>query len=268
MRMITDKEWPICDKPATMLQHLFGIHLLVAARQPVVTDRKLRLFAVACCRSVWPKLVMPSGRACVEVAERFADGNATGEELEEAREKSLSDHDGTSSETGHWESHRAAVLTLAVTGLPAVGLSPITAANLLRDIFGDPFHPMVREDDHRNRIIRTIRLHWLTRDVVDLAQGIYEERIMPAGAFDNVRMNILADALEEAGCNGTHCNECNGEGKIWVNYPPIEPHWNGCHHCTNGIVPHPIVEHLRDDWYPHVRGCWAIDLILKERIEK
>jgi hypothetical protein len=60
---------------------------------------------------------------------------------------------------------------------------------------------------------------WLTSNVVALAQGIYAEL-----AFD--RLPILADALQDAGCE------------------------------------HPdILTHLRGDG-PHVRGCWALDLVL------
>jgi hypothetical protein len=51
---------------------------VVAAR---AGDRKLRLFACACLRRVWPLLEDPRGRAAVEAAERFADGRADREDL-------------------------------------------------------------------------------------------------------------------------------------------------------------------------------------------
>ena len=57
-------------------------------------------------------------------------------------------------------------------------------------------------------------------DVVALAKGIYEE-----SAFD--RMPILADALQDAGCDNPD-----------------------------------LLAHLRDPNATHVRGCWALDLIL------
>ncbi len=78
---------------------------------------------------------------------------------------------------------------------------------LLRCIFGNPFRPVA------------IAPAWLTSTVVALAKGIYDER-----AFD--RMPILADALQDAGCDGDDIlAHCRGPG-------------------------------------PHVRGCWAVDLVL------
>ena len=79
---------------------------------------------------------------------------------------------------------------------------------LLREIFGNPFQPV------------RIRKEWLTATVVALARGIYDER-----AFD--RMPILADALQDAGCDNDD-----------------------------------ILDHLRDANAPHVRGCWGSDLVL------
>jgi hypothetical protein len=80
-------------------------------------------------------------------------------------------------------------------------------ADLLRDIFGNPFRPV------------TIASEWRTSDVILLARGIHADR-----AFD--RMPILADALQDAGCDD--------EG--------ILSHCRGC-----GF---------------HVRGCWVVDAIL------
>jgi len=77
---------------------------------------------------------------------------------------------------------------------------------LICDIFGNPFRPVAVDS------------RWLTETVVTLAEGIHTER-----AFD--RMPILADALEDAGCDNadilTHCRQ------------PGE----------------------------HVRGCWVVDLL-------
>ena len=66
-------------------------------------------------------------------------------------------------------------------------------AVLLRDVFGNPFRPVA---------IDAGCLAWNGGTVVRLAQAIYDER-----AFD--RLPILADALEDAGCDSAdllaHC---------------------------------------------------------------
>jgi hypothetical protein len=69
-------------------------------------------------------------------------------------------------------------------------------------------------------------LAWNDATVVRLAQAAYEERHMPEGTLDNGRLAVLADALEEAGCTDQD-----------------------------------ILNHLRGPG-PHVRGCWAVDLLL------
>ena len=58
----------------------------IATRDGVLTDRELRLFACWCFRQVWHLLTDPRSRAAVEIAERFADGKATSEELDAARD--------------------------------------------------------------------------------------------------------------------------------------------------------------------------------------
>jgi hypothetical protein len=78
---------------------------------------------------------------------------------------------------------------------------------LLRDIFGNPFRPV------------TFDTNWRTSDVTAMARGMYETRDFGA-------MPILADALQDAGCENTAVlDHCRGPG-------------------------------------PHVRGCWVVDLIL------
>jgi hypothetical protein len=86
--------------------------------------------------------------------------------------------------------------------------------HLLRDIFGNPFRPVLFD------------LAWRTPTVQALALAAYEERILPSGGLDNVRLAILADALEEAG-------------------------------STNSA----ILDHLRGPGL-HVCGCWPLDLVL------
>jgi hypothetical protein len=89
--------------------------------------------------------------------------------------------------------------------------------SVLRCIFGNPFRPAT---------ISPAILTWHDAIIPRLAQAIYDERQMPAGTFDLARMNILADALLDAGCDNEE-----------------------------------IIQHCRSD-KSHVRGCWVVDLIL------
>jgi hypothetical protein len=71
--------------------------------------------------------------------------------------------------------------------------------------------------------------NWLTTTAaVSLAGAAYDERALPSAELDRLRLAILADALEETGAADE------------------------------------LIAHLRSPG-PHVRGCWAVDLILGKR---
>jgi hypothetical protein len=53
----------------------------IATRRGVLTDRELRLFAVWCARQVQHLLTDPRSINAIDVAERYANGEATDEEL-------------------------------------------------------------------------------------------------------------------------------------------------------------------------------------------
>jgi hypothetical protein len=81
-------------------------------------------------------------------------------------------------------------------------------ARLVRDIFGNPFRPV------------SFSQEWRTDTAVSLARTMYDSRDFSA-------MPILADALQDAGCDSED-----------------------------------ILSHCRDAEQAHVRGCWVVDRVL------
>src|SRR3954454_8794442 len=73
---MTEVEWLGCADPEPMLLHLRG----------QANDRKMRLFACACCRRIWHLLEDERTRTLVDVIELDADGLARADEREAARE--------------------------------------------------------------------------------------------------------------------------------------------------------------------------------------
>jgi hypothetical protein len=79
---------------------------------------------------------------------------------------------------------------------------------LLREVFGNPFRPV------------KFNKAWRTDTAVSLARQMYDGRDFSA-------MPILADALQDAGCDNED-----------------------------------VLAHCRDAGAAHVRGCWVVDGVL------
>jgi hypothetical protein len=79
----------------------------VATRPDVLDDRTLRLFAVFCARSVEHLLTDQRSRDAIDVAERFAKGEATAEELSAAWDPAWS------AASAAWDAARAAAWSAA-----------------------------------------------------------------------------------------------------------------------------------------------------------
>src|SRR5262249_38205090 len=180
---MTEADWNRSADPQEMLLFL---------RDRGASERKLRLFAVACSRRAWP-LIDALGRAAVELAESFADGRADADQLRAARLACKG--------SGGQSSWYAAVTNpaiaarnaaLSVQGEPPAATERVAQAELLRDIFGNPFRPLAFDPA------------WRTDTTVSLARRMYESREFSA-------MPILGDALQEAGCEIEDVlNHCRG----------------------------------------------------------
>jgi hypothetical protein len=237
---MTEAEWLAADDPKPML-----VFLRDSGR---ATDRKLRLFAGACCRRIWHLLIDKRSREAVEVAERYADGRATDEELEIASvaadavwhadmkraakerkwdRRSRLPYYGASAAAynvaiplGWWGGAPAFVAPdeIARETVPDTGAEGAAQCVLLRDIFGNPFRPVALDPAW---------LAWNNGTVRRLAEAAYQERVLPDGTLDAARLAVLADALEESGCDSQE-----------------------------------ILGHCRQQGVTHVRGCWVLDLLL------
>jgi hypothetical protein len=249
---VTEQEWLSCADPGPMLESLQG----------KASDRKLRLFAVACCRRIWHIILAEETvwhkdeaafwRRCqdaVVLAERFADGEATEQELAAVTaypRPGLYDADAAmftaevpldpvsvAAEASEAAGQEAAGRVYA--RLFPNGYSPSSSES--RALFGvaveqqekEYGEAVAKEKRSQADFLRdifgnpfqhvTLATAWRTPQVVALAQGIYDDR-----AFD--RLPSLAEALEQAGCRDADLlAHCRGPG-------------------------------------PHVRGCWLVDLIL------
>jgi hypothetical protein len=212
---MTEAEWLGCDDPEAMLNFL----------QAKARDRKLRLFGCAAVRVIWPRLgeELPSA---VEVAEKYAEGTVSKAALRRARHAVRDKRhglEGASLEAStlwaaYWLAETVATLNaygsvvaelnrLSSDTLPLVAPDWLAACDGLRDIFGNPFRPAAFSPQ------------WRTDTALSLARQMYDSRDFGA-------MPILADALQDAGCdNNDILAHCRGPG-------------------------------------PHVRGCWVVDLVL------
>jgi hypothetical protein len=220
---MTEAQWHTCTSPEAILNFLTN----------KASERKLRLYAVGCCRRIWQQLD-DRCRYAVETAQRFADDRASEAELFSAGQAvasiarvtgdpSLPIARSTSSRGGAaWSATRMPAWFAAWDAawdarMVARDYIPtdwekerVWQASLLLDLFGNPFQPVIVDPA------------WLIQHdgaVHKLAQVIYEE-----GRFGD--MPILADALEEAGCTSAE-----------------------------------ILEHCRAR-QPHYRGCWVVDAVL------
>jgi hypothetical protein len=222
-----EARWLSCDDPEMMLRYMLG----------KTGDRKFRLFACACVRRIWHLLRDERSRSAIYMAEHYADRPGGHSQLLRSRTdahlaEQYFDHLSRRGESREYDgarwAARAAEATVQDTGWDVARNAAWSAAHavnveapqeqkaqceLLRDAFGNPFR------------LETFELSWMLwrdRCIERVAQTIYEER-----RFEE--LPILADALEEAGCEN--------ETILWHCRLPAE----------------------------HARGCWVLDGILRKR---
>jgi hypothetical protein len=246
---LTEAEWLSGSGPRALLGHLGDR----------ASERKLRLFDVACCRRISHLLRKGRGWAAVELAERLADGQASTAEAE-ALGASLAP-DISARYPPDWASVAALnclslhplgpapELTALSVGMEAFGGQIPSMHQFLQDLLPRLFTLGGRASGERGGLRAGWDAFWaeqarqcdLVRDifgnpfrpvsadpswrtwndgcVAKIAQGIYDER-----RFTD--LPVLADALLDAGCDDE----------------------NVLAHCRSAGE--------------HVRGCWVVDAVL------
>jgi hypothetical protein len=166
-------------------------------------QRKVRLFACACCRRLWDRLTDPRSRWAVEVSERYADRLAEREELLRAHQEAHRVIPRGVNNAEAWMTdvpwrasalERDQLLFTSQAARNALATEGKAHPPLLRDIFGPGLFRRIAVDPSW--------LRWNDGAVRHLARLIYDER-----RFQD--LPILGDALEEAGCGNeeilSHC---------------------------------------------------------------
>jgi hypothetical protein len=238
---MTESDWWACQEPRLMLEFLRDTGKL--------SERKARLLAVAACRRIWHLMRYESSRRAIEVVEQYSEGLCCEEKLRAvaARAYDLAMHLDAHSNvpaSSEAEYHAAFAAWQAATAGPPHPMRTLGQAAraiawedagddygpkagiaaehaecacqciLLRDIFCDPFQA--------KPTIPAGVLAWNAGCVVKLATSIYQER-----DFSQERMDVLADALEEA-----------------------------------GVTAEEVLGHCRGLPGVHVRGCWLVDFLM------
>lgn len=255
---MTEVEWMRCRDPQRMFRSL-NMRWRAATRQGrKVNLERIRLFACACCRRNW-SVLSEDTRKALEMLECYPQSSsslrsirkqcntlrrddvsspnvsarfiawATG--LAHSAVYEASEENPNLAAKSHLSAARAAGAlekATAVAGTAAdrfisgsrINWNRVSSkefayqADLLREIVNNPFRPISLDPT------------WRTPSVLALVQAAYEGRSLPAGTLELDRLAVLADALEDAGCDNAD-----------------------------------ILQHCRSEG-PHVRGCWAVDLIL------
>jgi hypothetical protein len=245
-RQLNEAEWLAAPHLIWMVSYLLN-----EQRDRPGENRRHILFGCACCRSAWDMIQSDAARRLVELAEDYADGKLSEAEFKaganpalfadlQPHYRGLGGPGQLSARAIHAiggvielaldnyrMSHGAYTVAQETSRDPQKDFFPTPhrpmspkggcvppdfeqiqdKVQLLRDIFGNPFRPVAFDRD------------WRTSTALALARQMYETREFSA-------MPILADALQDAGCD-------NDE----------------------------ILNHCRD-LGPHVRGCWVVDLVL------
>jgi hypothetical protein len=203
---------------------------MIAAVRDKGSDRLWRLFAVACVRTVADRLNQPESGAALSIAERVADGTVSATEWREAREQAAA----AAQRAGRaaWEAETDGQFHWGTEAYQAMCEAEALANAALECLAESVDLERIPQGLQLPDLLREVfgnPFHWRIADTTWQSWNsgvIWSLANSIYAESDFVRLPHLADALEEAGCTDAE-----------------------------------LLSHLRGPG-PHVRGCWALDLIL------
>lgn len=212
---MTEAEWLACEQPGPMLAFVRGS----------ISDRKLRLFACACARSVWRFVPPGPCREAFEVGRRHADGLATDAELAAARAAAIAVADAD-------RTRAAAAWAACETAEPSALRAARAAADQARDQIRQRI-PQAAADEARAQAA-------ILRDIINPFRTVTDGELRRLGTEPIVR-----EIAEEVYAGGPQENmpalAAELERLGWVDLGVLR-------HCSEPGA--------------HVRGCWVIDGLL------
>ena len=232
---MTEGEWLACGEPDRLLG-------FIGAK---ADERKLRLFAIACVRRVLHLLTDERSREALLFAQAHEDeptrmigrsaAHATATEVSTdiARffGQDLLTPPTNPRSRGTWIQHRAAnaaALVIAASAAHAARMSSIHAAIALQ--LDSEWESPKEERARQAALLRDVLGNPFRPVTFDPAWRTSDAVLLARGMYESRdfgAMPILADALQDAGCTSDD-----------------------------------LLNHLRDPNATHVRGCWALDLVL------
>jgi hypothetical protein len=268
--------WLACEDPEKMVEVLRGqTDGLFFSTTP--SERRWRLFAVACCRTVshWRVRKDLYFDQILDAAEKHADGLLGDKSLRKLTSRTdlmarcLHPGDAINCVTGALNTTRRldrGSLQYQARILRCVVDNPFQPGSLVHPIQKCPnckhagWHgPAEKEPDivwcsacYEKFVLKPPTFDFLTPEVLNMTRGIYHGA--KKGNLDYTAMSVLADLLEENGCTST---------ALLAHLRSVE----FCPGCASGKGPHDdydCVDGILSNG-PHVLGCWAIDTILRKR---